>query len=186
MEPAPKLRNVLNLKVVNGLSQNIKKTYPQFQDKKFLEFINPKLDELTLKERVKLIREGLEKYLPKDFNQAANILINSLGNELALKDGETDWSSFIIWPQTDYIAKNGLDNFDSSMKALYEMTKRFTAEWAIRPFIEQNPTKTLELLKIWAVDSNLHVRRLASEGSRPRLPWGMALKDFKKKSNTRN
>ena len=180
MEPAPKLRNVLNLKVVNGLSQNIKKTYPQFQDKKFLEFINPKLDELTLKERVKLIREGLEKYLPKDFNQAANILINSLGNELALKDGETDWSSFIIWPQTDYIAKNGLDNFDSSMKALYEMTKRFTAEWDIRPFIEQNPTKTLELLKIWAVDSNLHVRRLASEGSRPRLPWGMALKDFKK------
>jgi len=180
MESAPKLRNAINSKVVAILSQNIKKTYPQFQDKNFLEFINPRLDQLILKERVKLIREALEKHLPQDFNKAVNILINSLGKELNLKTGDTDWSSFIIWPQTDYIAKNGLNNFDLSMQALYEMTKRFTSEWAIRSFIEKDSRKTLELLKIWAKDSNIHIRRLASEGIRPRLPWGMALKDFKK------
>ena len=175
-ESAPKLRNLLNSKVVSGFSQRIKKTYPKFEDKKFVDFITLKLDELPLKERVKLIREALEKYLPQDFNLATNILINSL----VLKTKEIDWSSFIIWPQTDYIAKNGLNNFDLSMKALNEMTKHFTAEWAIRPFIEKDSNKTLKLLKIWAKDPNVHIRRLASEGIRPRLPWGMALKDFKK------
>lgn len=179
-ESAPKLRNLLNSKVVGELSRRIKKTYTQFEEKKFNDFITSKLDDLTLKERVNLIRQGLEKYLPQDFNQSSAILINSLENELILEPSETDWNSFIIWPKTDYIAKNGLNHFDLSMQALYEMTKRFTAEWAIRPFIEKDSKKTLALLKIWAKDSNLHIRRLASEGIRPRLPWGMALKDFKK------
>jgi 3-methyladenine DNA glycosylase AlkC len=64
------------------------------------------------------------------------------------------------------------------MQALYQMTKRFTAEGAIRPFIQKYPDKTLEILSEWAEDENCHVRRLVSEGTRPRLPWTMQLKQF--------
>ena len=73
-------------------------------------------------------------------------------------------------PQNDFVAKYGLDYFDISMRALYEMTKRFTAEGAIRAFIQTYPDRTLTLLRQWAQDPNCHVRRLVSEGTRPRLP----------------
>ena len=84
--------------------------------------------------------------------------------------------SFI--PQNDFVAKYGLDHYDLSMRALYQMTKRFTAEGAIRAFIQKHPERTLAILAKWAEDDNCHVRRLVSEGTRPRLPWTMQLKSF--------
>jgi 3-methyladenine DNA glycosylase AlkC len=76
------------------------------------------------------------------------------------------------------VAKYGLEHYDLSMQALYQMTKRFTAEGAIRPFLQKYPEQTLEILSEWAEDENCHVRRLVSEGTRPRLPWAMQLKQF--------
>jgi 3-methyladenine DNA glycosylase AlkC len=90
----------------------------------------------------------------------------------------TGYDGFIVLPQNEFVAKYGLDHYDLSMRALYEMTKRFTAEGAIRPFILKYPQQTLAILSEWAEDENCHVRRLVSEGTRPRLPWTMQLKPF--------
>jgi 3-methyladenine DNA glycosylase AlkC len=119
----------------------------------------------------------LWEYLPKDFPQAVQILVNSLGPEIPHCE-ITGFDAFIVMSQNDFVAKYGLDDFDLSMQALYEMTKRFTAEGAIRAFIQKYPDQTLKRLAEWAGDENCHVRRLVSEGTRPRLPLAPRLPQF--------
>jgi 3-methyladenine DNA glycosylase AlkC len=81
-------------------------------------------------------------------------------------------------PLEHFVGTYGLDHFDASMKAMYEITKRFTAEFAIRPFLIRYEKETLKILSQWVMDENEHVRRLVSEGTRPRLPWAMRLPSF--------
>ncbi len=83
------------------------------------------------------------------------------------------WRPFFYLPHTIFVAEHGLDHFELSMKAQYELTKRFSAEGSIRPFIAKYPDRTLGTLREWSGDSNAHVRRLVSEGTRLRLPWAM-------------
>jgi 3-methyladenine DNA glycosylase AlkC len=128
-------------------------------------------------ERNNLIRDLLQEYLPKDFPQAVQILISSLGSEI-LHCELTGFDAFVVMSQCDFVAKYGLDHFELSMQALYEMTKRFTAEGAIRAFIQKYPDQTLKRLAEWAEDENCHVRRLVSEGMRPRLPLAPRLPQF--------
>ncbi len=78
-------------------------------------------------------------------------------------------------PMTDYVGKHGIDDFDLGMEVQKELTKRGTSESGIRPFINRDQERALALLSQWASDPNYHVRRLVSEGSRPRLPWAMRL-----------
>ncbi|MBI1880628.1 MAG: DNA alkylation repair protein [Chloroflexi bacterium] len=108
---------------------------------------------------------------------AAQILIDSLGPEL-IGDVLAGFDDFVIMSQCDFVAKYGLDYFDISMKALYEMTKRFTAEGAIRPFLQKYPEQTLEFLEQLSHDLSPLARRLASEGTRPRLPLAPRLPQF--------
>jgi len=81
-------------------------------------------------------------------------------------------------PIGKFIEKYGIEYFDVSMKAIEEVTKRNTGEYAIRPFIRKNPEKTIKIMQSWADSSNFHLRRLASEGSRPKLPWSKKLDVF--------
>jgi 3-methyladenine DNA glycosylase AlkC len=171
------LRDVFNPTVVNKLAQDIRKTWPDFDAAGFAGDINAQLERLNFGERNALIRDKLWEYLPKDFPTAAQILIASLGPEL-VETELTGFDGFVIMSQCDFIAKYGLDYYDISMKALYEMTKRFTAEGAIRPFIENYPEKTLQILEEWSHDENPHARRLVSEGTRPRLPLAPRLPQF--------
>jgi 3-methyladenine DNA glycosylase AlkC len=78
---------------------------------------------------------------------------------------------FFYLPHVIFIAERGLPHFDLSMLAQYELTKRFTAESSIRGYIAQDPERAFRYLREWANDSNPHVRRLVSEGTRLRLPW---------------
>ena len=78
-------------------------------------------------------------------------------------------------PIAKFVEKYGLDHFDASMDAICEITKRNTGEYAIRPFLEAYPEKATAMMKKWSTDNNVHVRRLASEGMRPRLPWAKKL-----------
>jgi 3-methyladenine DNA glycosylase AlkC len=78
---------------------------------------------------------------------------------------------FYYLPHTIFVAEHGLDHFEESMHAQYELTKRFSAEGSIRPYIARYPERTFERLQSWASDNNPHVRRLVSEGTRLRLPW---------------
>ena len=177
MKPGFQLRDVFNPAVVNQLAQNIANTWPKFDPVGFSTTINTQLGSLNFGDRNKLIRDTLWQYLPKDYPRAVQILVDSLGPEIP--DCEiTGFGGFVVMSQNDFVAKYGLDYFDVSMQALYEMTKRFTAEGAIRAFIQKYPDPTLQLLTQWAKDKNCHVRRLVSEGTRPRLPLAPRLPQF--------
>ncbi|MGD1836286.1 MAG: DNA alkylation repair protein [Nitrososphaeraceae archaeon] len=166
--------------VVRRLANRIKNEYLEFDDNGFCNSINSNISNLNFGERSELIKKNLEKFLPNNFEKAANILVKSLEPELSIEPGKTDWNRFIIIPLSEFISENGLEYYDLSMNSLYEMTKRFSSENAIRPFIKKYPDKTLKLLKEWAKDENVHVRRLVSEGTRTRLPLCSRLEDYRK------
>lgn len=177
MEQNFQVRDVFNEKVVNQLAVNLSGVWRRFDKREFSYAINSRLKPLSFSERAALIRDMLWEYLPKDFPHALEIILKALPPELPNCE-VTGYEGFIIMPQNDFVGKYGLDHYDRSMQALYQMTKRFTAEGAIRPFILKYPQQTLSLLSDWAEDENCHVRRLVSEGTRPRLPWTMQLKPF--------
>lgn len=177
MEQNFQVRDVFNEKVVNQLAADLARAWRGFDAPGFRQSINSKLKSLTFSERSNLIRDCLWEYLPKDYPRALEIILKALPSEMTVSE-ITGYDGFILLPQNEFVAKYGLDHYDLSMQALYQMTKRFTAEGAIRPFILKYPKQTLAILAEWAEDENPHVRRLVSEGTRPRLPWTMQLKPF--------
>lgn len=174
------IRDVFNPKVVQAMGERFKKAYADFDLSGFIAYINPKLATLTYSERLQLIAEAQEVFLPKDFPTAVKIILESLLPSYGSDEIADTYDRFIVVTKAAYIANNGLDHFDISMQALYEITKRMTSEFGIRPFLIKYPEQSLALLKKWAKDENAHVRRLVSEGSRPYLPWGKKLPLFEK------
>jgi 3-methyladenine DNA glycosylase AlkC len=132
---------------------------------------------LELTPRAWQIAHALGRHLPQDYEQAIEILIASLGPKLEAAE-LTGMDVFIYLPHVFFVAKFGVDHFEASMHAQYELTQRFTAEYSIRVFLERYPHRTLARLREWAFDANVHVRRLVSEGTRPRLPWAPRLRAF--------
>lgn len=171
------VRDVFNKNLVNQLAESLARAWSGFDVDGFRQSIHPKLKTLTFSERNNLIRDTLWECLPKDFPSALEIILKALPPEIPSCE-LTGYGGFIVLPQNEFVAKYGLDHYDLSMQALYEMTRRFTAEGAIRPFILKYPQQTLAILSNWVEDENCHVRRLVSEGTRPRLPWTMQLKPF--------
>ncbi len=170
------VREVFNKKIVEKLASLIKENYPAFNTEAFIELCMENFHVLSFKERSKAITNALREYLPTNYPKAINILIDSLipeieGDELIGIEQER----FMILPLTGYISTYGLEDYEISIKGLYEMTKRFSAEFDIRYFINKYPDQMYDKLQEWALDSNCHVRRLVTEGTRPRLPWGMRL-----------
>jgi 3-methyladenine DNA glycosylase AlkC len=134
---------------------------------KELQSIIKKLDSLELKARVQLIALELKKNLPDQFPQALKQLLKITRREKL--------TSFELWPATEFIQTYGLDHIDESLKAMYELTSKFTAEFCIRPFINKYGDEIYEKLYVWIKDPNDHIRRWLTEGTRPRLPWGEKL-----------
>ena len=181
MEP---FKNVYNPDSVTSLAHHIKLNYPQFKSKDFLKTIIKEIHTLELKERVNLITNTLESYLPKDYDVAVKVLINSLApinDDSKIDSNQANGiTGFLVWPLTNYISAFGLDHFETSMHALEELTKRFTAEFAIRFFINHNTSASYKYLNKWSKSKNFHLRRLSSEGCRPNLPWGIKLQNTEK------
>ncbi len=152
------------------LSQKIKPIYPEFKSRAFINRVAKHVDGLELKARVEVITDTLHDYLPQDYPQAYEILKQCLGPE---NDQETGMFKEFYWvmPIALYVEKYGLDHFKVSIKMIEEITKRNTGEYAIRPYIVKYPKQTLTVMKRWSKSKNVHLRRLASEGLRPRLPW---------------
>jgi 3-methyladenine DNA glycosylase AlkC len=174
---AEPLKNQYGAHVPKTLAAMIKAVYPQFKKEQFIRSALNGYEELELMPRARKIADVLNDFLPSNYNQSAKIIIDSLGAPLS-SDQSFGMQPFIYLPYVFFVSKYGLDHFDISMKAQYELTKRFTAEFSIRSFIEKYPQRTLKVLKIWAKDPNYHVRRLVSEGTRPRLPWASRLRIF--------
>ncbi len=113
--------------------------------------------------------------LPDDFESSVTLLMKTLGPELESTEGN-GLTPFFYLPHSSYLEKHPGLEFDSGMQLNYELTKRFTAEFSIRRFVLEFPERTIQLLMKWTSDPNAHVRRLVSEGTRSRLPWGLRLK----------
>jgi len=180
--PEP-FKNLFNRPLINALGKHLKKRYPAFDKTGFIRMASRRLEDLELKQRSMQITDALERYLPEDFLQAQDILLAALHPQddvdlRELKMDEQGVRGWAVMPMADYIARRGLDHFDASMEALRQMTCRFTAEFAVRHFIRADLPAALRHIRRWAKSPNYHVRRLASEGSRPRLPWGQQLPEL--------
>ncbi|WP_395338317.1 DNA alkylation repair protein [Ningiella sp. W23] len=160
--------------------------HPGFDKQGFIERACSDLDELELKARSEHIVLAMHEYLPDDFSLASEVLLASLRpmkapDTVSKDDAHTtmlaDWS---IMPMADYVGIYGQAHFDLAIDVLFEMTKRFSSEFAIRHFLVQQQERTLKALALRLNDESEHVRRLISEGTRPRLPWGMQLRAFVK------
>jgi 3-methyladenine DNA glycosylase AlkC len=181
-ESTPSMREVINLENTYALSQRIKSNYSQFNDSEFNSRLKESLSELNLMDRILLVQNTLEEFLPKDFKKTVDILLKSQLPELVNDRSDNYPSDFIAVPLSGLIAKVGCTKefFDLSMEAQYDMTKRFSCEWSIHDFIENFEDECFEYFKKWVLDDNCHVRRLCSEGIRPKLPWSRPFKKFQK------
>lgn len=130
--------------------------------------INKNWAEKELKERMRFITSTVHHFLPFDYTKQVDILY-----KIAPK--YNDFAAMIF---PDFIQIYGLDDFDISIKAMKFFTQHSSSEFAIRPFIERYPHETMQHLLKWSTHKNHHVRRLASEGARPRLPWAPPLREF--------
>jgi 3-methyladenine DNA glycosylase AlkC len=149
-----------------------------FDKDRFLALSLDGYDTLELTPRARQISDALAETLPADRREALEIITRAVGPEI--EDPElTGMEGFRYLPFVFFVADHGTDHFEDAMAAQYELTKRFTAEFSIRAYLERYPDETLARLHIWAHDDNVHVRRLVSEGTRPRLPWAPQLKRFR-------
>lgn len=139
--------------------------------------VQSKIGPLELKDRVYVLADGLRRRLPEDYPSALRIIVNSLGDELDEDEGMFN-EGWYLMPIARFVEEFGLNFPEDSLTALAEITKRHTAEYAVRPFIEKHYDYTMSVLKEWAESSSFHLRRAASEGIRPRLPWASKLQRF--------
>jgi 3-methyladenine DNA glycosylase AlkC len=157
------------------LAEKINAVYPAFNQKSFLASVDKSaLLSSELMRRNEILADILNDFLPSPYPEALAILMRILGPE---NPNETGMFTHYYWlmPVGKFVEKYGLDNFAESIKAIEEITKRNTGEYAIRPFARRYPAQTLGVCMRWAKSKNFHLRRLASEGLRPKLPWATKL-----------
>jgi 3-methyladenine DNA glycosylase AlkC len=159
------------------LSDKIIMSFSDFDKTSYINAIRTKADNLSYTKRIELHAVELHNYLTVDYKAAIEILTSILGEE---NPNETGMFTNFYWimPIGKFIELYGLEHFEVSIKAIEEVTKRNTGEYAIRPFIRKYPVESIEILTKWAKSDNFHLRRLASEGSRPKLPWATKLDTF--------
>ncbi|WP_375691328.1 hypothetical protein [Pseudooceanicola sp. LIPI14-2-Ac024] len=161
---------------VAGLGREIAGAWDGFDAGAFEARVCERFPELELKARIAWIAEVLDEMLPDDFDRAAGIIAAALPPPLDPALTDDDFGQFIHAPYGDFIVRRGLeDHRDAALDLIGEVTQRFSMEYAIRPFINRWPDETFARLDTWAGHGNYHVRRLVSEGSRPKLPWGIGL-----------
>jgi 3-methyladenine DNA glycosylase AlkC len=176
---AEALKTFFNPAVVRRIAEQLHAVHPAFPSARFVREASQGLEALELTERAQHIAEALQRALPPAYPEAVDILVRSLGPEQPQGDGlGVGMAPFHYLPHVLFVARYGLEHLEPSLRAQHELTRRFTAEFSIRFFIERYPEATLARLREWTGDPNSHVRRLVSEGTRPRLPWAMRLRRF--------
>jgi len=159
------------------LADKICSVYSDFRKKTFVKDVALGVREQELKQRAATIADALFRQLPADYSVAVKILTEILGPENKKETGMFTHGYWLM-PVAYYVEKYGIEHFQESIRFIEEITKRHTGEYAIRPFLMTYPQKTLKIMNRWSKSKNTHVRRLASEGLRPRLPWAKKLTIF--------
>lgn len=168
---------LFNPQKVEKISHEIEAVFPAFHKDAFTKEVVTAFPHLELKERITHICMTLHKYLPNAYENAIEILLLALPTELDMHREDDDFGDFIYAPYGEFVQTFGCNEkyLTRSLEALREITKRFSVEYAIRDFINNYPKETFEMLRLCAMSENYHERRLASEGTRPKLPWAKKL-----------
>jgi 3-methyladenine DNA glycosylase AlkC len=174
---ATALKDMYGPDIPARIAEQIATVHPAFPVDGFLADALDGYDDLELTPRARHIADALARHLPDDFDEAISILLASLGPPIAAEE-PSGIDPFLYAPHVYFVAAHGLDHWETSMHAQYELTQRFTAEFSIRAFLDHEPDRTLARLRDWTRDPSAHVRRLVSEGTRPRLPWAPRLRRF--------
>ncbi|MEI2404678.1 DNA alkylation repair protein [Niallia taxi] len=168
MEP---LKNIYDLAFITKLEDVFTQHYPAFDKERFRSSLfETEWEELALKERMRQITLSLAPVLPQDYGQAITILRQCAPSFTGLGG--------IVFP--DFVEQYGLEDWELSIETLAYFTQFSTSEFAVRPFLIKDQSKMLAQMEVWASSENEHIRRLASEGCRPRLPWGLSVPALKK------
>ena len=176
---AATLKSLFGRDTVERIAAMIAAVHPAFPSEAFAADATRGLARLELLARGDHVAAALRRHLPADYGEALRILVASFGPELGAEGVEGAGTAPLLYlPHVAFIREWGLADFDASMRAQHELTRRFSAEWSIRPFLEAETGRTLAVLRGWTADPSAHVRRLVSEGTRPRLPWAPRLRIF--------
>jgi 3-methyladenine DNA glycosylase AlkC len=171
------MKDGLDERAVRRLAAAVGAAWSGFDRPGFLKEAASGLSGLELKERLRHIIRKMHAHLPEDYPRALKIVVRA-GRRFPAGRPDDPLAGFAAWPLVDWVGEYGRDHFDPSMKALRDLTKLFSAEFAIRPFLIDDSDRALDHLHGWCNDPDERVRRLISEGTRPRLPWGRRLPGF--------
>ncbi len=179
---AEPFKKLLNAELIVATAAHLRRVWRGFPQQRFVALASDGLDGLEMKARAMQIAQTLVATLPEDFARAAGIVEAALapafhGEDLgAMRISPAGLAGWVVWPLGEWVVRRGLAEPQRALLALRELTMRHSAEWAVRPFIVEHPKLVFAHFDRWITDPNLHVRRWVSEGSRPRLPWGVQLK----------
>ncbi len=165
-EAPPALKEMFNSARFRQLAALLADCHPGFDEKRFIKLATTGLEPLTLLQRMRHGTHALRATLPADYPAALTVL-----RKLAPRIEH----SFVGIMLPDYVGVYGRDHFDESLDALHYLTRLSSGEFAIREFLRLDLHRTLAVMERWSRDENEHVRRLASEGCRPRLPWSFRM-----------
>lgn len=187
---AEPFKNLISTRTVDTAGRHLQRVWPRFNRAAFEQQAASGLDALEFKARAMQLADALEATLPDRFAHAADLIEASLAPPTALdaegepvglannEHGEADepgLRGWVVWSLAEFVARRGMGDLPRALACLHALTQRFSSEFAIRPFIQRHPDAVFATLAQWVHDPSAHVRRLVSEGSRPRLPWGLRL-----------
>lgn len=161
-------------KYILMFSSKISAVMPAFDPAIFADELLGQLDDKELFARFDCIVDAMQRNMGDDYSENIQAFFDLLGPELEQSEGMFSFGWW-LWPVGRYVERFGNENWHLSLAFLKELTKRFTGEYAIRPLLKAHPEEVMDELILWTKDSNVHVRRLACEGVRIRLPWSEKL-----------
>ena len=152
-----------------------KSSFPISSSDFYTHLWNASWEDSSLKERMRHVTQVLQGFLPND--PLKGLAIIQEYTYLLKQVHSTEYSLEYLF-LADYISVVGIHHFDAAMETIEVVTTFTSCEFAVRPFFKQYPDEMLQQMLLWSKHDNVHLRRLASEGSRPKLPWGEALISF--------
>lgn len=172
------LKNIYTPQLINEFGGVVLEVYNDFPLDTFSKKVfNTKWRSLELKQRMRHISDQLRDHLPADYKKALPVL-TKVTDKLIKRHGEKMMFEYGFIP--DFIERFGIEYPDISIPALAKVTRWTSAEFAVRPYIKLYPERMYQQMLEWSSDKSFAVRRLSSEGIRPRLPWGMGIPVLKK------
>ncbi|EDM81542.1 hypothetical protein PPSIR1_21534 [Plesiocystis pacifica SIR-1] len=174
-KPAP-FKHRVSSATIRALAEHLRAEDPSFPAERFVRRARRGLGALELKARIQHIAEALAATLPEGFPEASARIRGANARRGVPGTGDLEGTMFTFWPLCTYVEGWGLEHPELALDTMHGLTALASCEFAIRPYIEAEPERVWARLERWVSDPNVHVRRLVSEGTRPRLPWGRRLR----------